>query len=91
MPSIRRNIKMEYVLFGPNGFVQLDGGFIRLVGLDVDDISAALLGYVPQEIDQFRCDSAPAMPLLHGQVVDVNLPPLLLEFLQDVSSQAPTT
>jgi len=42
----RCNIKVEHVLFGPQGLVQLYCRVIQLVGLDIYDVGTPLAGYM---------------------------------------------
>jgi hypothetical protein len=82
------NIKVEHALFCSQRLVQLYGRVIQLVSLHIDDVGAPIVGYMPQFVDQFCCYALSAVQFLDGEVVNVNFPSFLFEFLQNVCSQS---
>ena len=69
------------------GTVEGDGGFAE-VGLHEDDVDVALGGDLAQHVDGAGGDAAAAVGFEHGEIVDVDLAPVLLELVELVGGKA---
>ena len=87
-PSLGADVKMQHILSCAEPGVKGYGRFINMVCLDVDDVGTKITTQALQRPDQCRSDPATPVRLCHGQVVNIDLAPGLLEFLQHVSGQS---
>ena len=79
---------MEHLLPPAELLVQCDGGIVPVVRLDVDHPGAPLARDLADAADQCGGNAPAAEPLPHGKVVDIDLPPGLLELGKLIGDKA---
>lgn len=68
--------------------VERDRGLVRRIGLNVDDIGAPSRSNHSEVVDERGRDAVATMLRLDGQVVNVNLAPLLFELKKFVGHES---
>ncbi len=78
---------MQHILAAAKLGVERNCGIVGVVRLNKDNPSAALSGDPFHCVDQQGSDTAPAICLCDGQIIDVELRAFLLEFRQFIGHQ----
>lgn len=85
---MRRNVKVHHIFPRAQLGVERHGRVIAMVRLHKDDIHPAPCAHRLQLLDQRCGDTAPAVPLINREVVDVELAAGLFKLGQHIASHA---
>ncbi len=82
------DVEMQHLLSHPELIVEGDGRIVLVISLNVNYPNAASGGNLAQVFDQGGRDALASMFRAHGKVIDIQLPPCPLEFVEFIGDKA---
>ena len=70
-PRLDPDVEMQHFFANPKFLIKGDCWIVAIIGLNIDDPSAASRGNFPQMLNESGCDALPSMLSAYGKVIDV--------------------